>query len=232
MKGKCKSKTKFDRQDVAVSQLVSANTSATCVSAGTLLQLAHVGDNWHSNSGTPIASGGTVENEGNSSIEGAATGRELVEGSSRGGSVENSASGVVTGSSSVTDGTPVIEGESEVTNATNSMHTEEEDVATFLATQLASQAAPPQTTGKYIEKYFAIVHRIFFSIIFSPLDRVSVYFVKEQKERSKQKIYFVIFFLWPQFTGPHFFHAYLDQNIYCFSFLRNCFCLFLYFSFA
>ncbi|XP_042884223.1 A disintegrin and metalloproteinase with thrombospondin motifs 7-like [Penaeus japonicus] len=143
---------KSSTMDVAVSQLVSANTSATCVSAGTLLQLAHVGDNWHSNSGTPIASGGTVENEGNSSIEGAATGRELVEGSSRGGSVENSASGVVTGSSSVTDGTPVIEGESEVTNATNSMHTEEEDVATFLATQLASQAAPPQTTAEYVSR--------------------------------------------------------------------------------
>lgn len=132
--------------------MVGANTSATCVSAGTLLQLAHVGDTWHSNSGTAIASGGTVENEGNSSMEGAAPGRELVERSSGGGSVENNASAVVTGSSSVADGTTVIEGDSEGTNAASSMHTEEEDVATFLATQLASQAAPPQTTGKYPNK--------------------------------------------------------------------------------
>ncbi|XP_069978175.1 zinc finger protein 64 [Penaeus vannamei] len=145
------------QQDVSVSQVVGANTSATCVSAGTLLQLAHVGDTWHSNSGTAIASGGTVENEGNSSMEGAAPGRELVERSSGGGSVENNASAVVTGSSSVADGTTVIEGDSEGTNAASSMHTEEEDVATFLATQLASQAAPPQTTAVATEHLISSV---------------------------------------------------------------------------
>ena len=38
-------------------------------------------------------------------------------------------------------------------SASSNMHTEEEDVATFLATQLASQAAPQQTSSK-----FCVIH--------------------------------------------------------------------------
>ncbi|KAK3858663.1 hypothetical protein Pcinc_035169 [Petrolisthes cinctipes] len=67
---------------------------------------------------------------------------------------DNSGGGVSGGSSSVSSetghgpgGGGGMEGDSRGQEESSNMHTEEEDVATFLATQLASQAAPPHNTN-------------------------------------------------------------------------------------
>lgn len=126
--------------------MVGGSSATNGASNGSLLQLAHVGETWHTGGAPTLATSGTVEREGNAVIDGTGQRRVMVEGTPGERPLEGGGnSGTPTGS---VDRRGAIEGDTSGTATSSSMHTEEEDVATFLATQLASQAAPPHTTGQ------------------------------------------------------------------------------------
>ncbi|KAK8736690.1 hypothetical protein OTU49_004594 [Cherax quadricarinatus] len=128
-----------------VNHVVGATTS-NGTSNGTLLQLSHVGETWHTGGAPTLPSTGSVDRECSTSVE--EEKRVLEETSSGRGS-----NGAPTGSGERGG----VEGDSGGTSTSSSMHTEEEDVATFLATQLASQAAPPHTTTVASEQLISSV---------------------------------------------------------------------------
>ncbi|XP_069175244.1 uncharacterized protein [Procambarus clarkii] len=131
-----------------VNQVVGPVTSANGTSSGSLLQLAHVGETWHTGGAPTLTSSGPVERDGNVGIP--EEKRVIVEETPAG----RGNNGAPTGSRERGGGG--MEGDGGTTS-TSSMHTEEEDVATFLATQLASQAAPPHTTTVVSEQLISSV---------------------------------------------------------------------------
>ncbi|XP_071539602.1 uncharacterized protein [Panulirus ornatus] len=146
------------QQEGTVSQVVGGTSATNGASNGSLLQLAPVGETWHTGGSPTLATSNTVEREGNAVIDGTGQRRVLVEGAQGDRPLEGNPSG---GSS----GTPAgsverrggMEGDTGGATTSTSMHTEEEDVATFLATQLASQAAPPHTTASVSEQVMSSV---------------------------------------------------------------------------
>ncbi|XP_064104047.1 transcriptional repressor CTCF-like [Macrobrachium nipponense] len=115
-----------------VASIVETVTTSSETTNSNLIQLPSVSGGWQSHSGGTDALTATVTIE--EEID--STGQRTVIGNPLGTSVNTSSPRPLEVSTSRTDST---------NNST--MHTEEEDVATFLATQLASQAAPQQNAS-------------------------------------------------------------------------------------
>ncbi|XP_045129089.1 transcription factor Sp1-like [Portunus trituberculatus] len=150
-----------------ITQVVASSTT-TAPANGTLLQLSPVEDTWHTGGAATLGSTSAVEDEESLTI-GMVERREMVEASppsdgsapaaSRPPSITVSKeverlegeTGVLATSSTTTTTTTITTATTTTATTTSStcttMHTEEEDVATFLATQLASQAAPSNSSS-------------------------------------------------------------------------------------
>lgn len=145
-----------------------ATSTTTAPANGTLLQLSPVEDTWHTGGAATLGSTAAVEDEG-SLASGMVERREMVEASSPSDGSAHAASrppsitvsrdvgrlegdtGVLAASSTTTTTTITTATTTTATttsSTSNTMHTEEEDVATFLATQLASQAAPSNSNSE------------------------------------------------------------------------------------
>ncbi|XP_066937351.1 uncharacterized protein [Macrobrachium rosenbergii] len=122
----------LQHQQENVASIVETVTTSSETTNSSLIQLPSVSGGWQSQSGGTDALTATVTIE--EEID--STGQRTVIGNPLGTSVNTSSPRPIEVSTSRTDST----------NSSN-MHTEEEDVATFLATQLASQAAPQQNAS-------------------------------------------------------------------------------------
>lgn len=135
----------------SMSQIVASTTTTTTPVNGTLLQLSHVEDTWHTGGAASVGdegglTGGVVERRAMVEASTASGGPAQAHNRpptaitlTRGMRLDTDAS--ATSTSATTTATTTTTSTTTTTTSTT-MHTEEEDVATFLATQLASQAAP------------------------------------------------------------------------------------------
>lgn len=150
-----------------IAQVMASSTTTTSGSVnGTLLQLSQVEDTWHTGGAASLSSSAALEDEGGLA-GGVVERRSMVEASPPSGASAQAANrppsitvtrgtrldgdaGVSDTSTSATTNITITTATSTstTTTTTTTMHTEEEDVATFLATQLASQAAPPHSTSE------------------------------------------------------------------------------------
>lgn len=153
-----------------ITQVVASSTT-TAPANGTLLQLSPVEDTWHTGGAATLGSTAAVEDEGGLT-GGMVERREIVEAAppsdasvqaasrppsitvSRGMGRLEGETGVLAASSTTTTTTTITTATTVTATTTSSttttMHTEEEDVATFLATQLASQAAPSTSVSEQL----------------------------------------------------------------------------------